>query len=293
MNPRTKARLELLVTACLFSTGGAAIKAAAFGSWQVAGLRSGVAAITVFLFLPAARRIQKGTVGITLLVAVAYAATLILFVLANKLTTAANTIFLQSTAPLYILLLSPVLLKEHIHRRDLGFMAAIAVGMAMFFIGRQNSFATAPDPVKGNLLALFSGVTYAAMLMGLRWMGTRGGSPATAAVIGNLFAFLAASPALFPLGSHGAGDWLVILYLGIFQIGLAYSLLTRAIPHVPALEASLLLFLEPALSPLWAWSVHGEYPGPWALLGGGLIMGAMGFKSWMDARRVGEEAISH
>lgn len=286
MNPRTKARLELLVTACLFSTGGAAIKAAAFSSWQVAGLRSGVAAIAVFALLPASRRIQRATAGVTVLVALAYAATLVLFVLANKLTTAANTIFLQSTAPLYILLLSPLLLKEHIHRRDLWFMGAVALGMALFFIGRQNSFATAPDPVRGNLLAVFSGITYAAMLMGLRWMGTRGGSPATAAAIGNVFAFLAAAPVMFPLGSHGPTDWLVILYLGIFQIGLAYALLSRAIPHVPALEASLLLFLEPALSPLWAWVVHGEYPGPWALLGGALIMGAMGFKSWMDARRV-------
>lgn len=285
MTERTKARFELLATACLFSTGGAAIKAAAFSSWQVAGLRSGVAAVAVFLLVPAARRITRGTAAVTVLVAIAYAATLVLFVLANKLTTAANTIFLQSTAPLYILLLSPLLLKEHIHRRDVGFMAAIGVGMALFFVGRQDSFATAPDPVRGNLLALFSGVTYAAMLMGLRWMGTRGGSPATAAVIGNLFAFLAATPFMFPLGGHGAGDWLVILYLGIFQIGLAYSLLTRAIPHVPALEASLLLFLEPALSPLWAWTFHGEYPGPWSLLGGVLIMGTMAVKSWADSRR--------
>ncbi|HSB54241.1 MAG TPA: EamA family transporter, partial [Gemmatimonadales bacterium] len=128
MQARSRARLELLITAFLFSTGGAAIKSAHFTSWQVAGLRSGVAAIAVLLFLPASRRIARGTGSITVMVAVAYAATLILFVLANKLTTAANTIFLQSTAPLYILLLSPMLLKEHIHRRDLGFMAAIALG---------------------------------------------------------------------------------------------------------------------------------------------------------------------
>lgn len=284
MQERSKARVELLVTAALFSTGGAAIKAAQFTSWQVAGLRSGVAALAIFAFVPASRRIRPGTARITLLTAVAYAATLVLFVLANKLTTAANTIFLQSTAPLYILLLSPLLLKEHIHRRDLGFMAAIGVGMAFFFVGRQDHFATAPDPVRGNILAIASGVTYAAMLMGLRYMGKKGGSPATAAVIGNGLAFLAASSWMFPLGSHTAVDWAVILYLGIFQIGVAYAILTRAINHVPALEASLLLFLEPALSPLWAWVVHGEYPGPWALLGGALIMGAMAVKSWIDAR---------
>jgi DME family drug/metabolite transporter len=286
MNLRTRARLQLLVTACLFSTGGAAIKAAEFTSWQIAGLRSGVAALAIFLLLPASRQLRRGTLGITLLVALAYAATLLLFVLANRLTTAANTIFLQSTAPLYILLLSPLLLREQIHRRDLWFMGAIALGMALFFLGRQRTFATAPDPVRGNLLAVFSGMTYAAMLMGLRWMGTRGGAPAAAAMIGNLVAFFIALPIMLPLGQHRTSDWVVILYLGIFQIGLAYSLLSRAIPHVPALEASLLLFLEPALNPLIAWGVHGEYPGAWALLGGALIMGAMAVKSWIDSRRV-------
>ncbi len=288
MSPRSRARLELLLTATLFSTGGAAIKAAQFSSWQVAGLRSGVAAIAVWLFLPAARRITRGTIGVTLLVAVAYAATLILFVLANKLTTAANTIFLQSTAPVYILLLGPVLLHEHIQRRDLLFMLAIAVGMGFFFVGRQASFVTAPDPVRGNILAAVSGVTYAGMLLGLRWMGTRGGSPAAAAAFGNLFAFLVALPAMGTLRGHAPADWAVILYLGIFQIGLAYALLTRAISHVPALEASLLLFLEPALNPLIAWAVHGEYPGPWALLGGALIMGATGVKAWVDGRSVAQ-----
>ncbi len=281
---RSAARLEILGAALLFSTGGAAIKAAQFSSWQVAGLRSGVAAIAVWLLLPASRQLRRGGVGITILVAVAYAATLVLFVLANKLTTAANTIFLQSTAPLYILLLGPLLLHEAITRRDLAFMAAVGIGMAFFFVGRQESFATAPDPLKGNVFALLSGVTYAALLLGLRWMGTRGGSPAAAVALGNLFAFLFAAPHMFPLGGHGPVDWAVILYLGIFQIGLAYYLLTRGIPQVPAFEASLLLFLEPALNPLFAWLVHGERPGPWALLGGVLIMGATGMKAWTDSR---------
>ncbi|MEO8637254.1 MAG: DMT family transporter [Gemmatimonadales bacterium] len=285
MLPRTRARVEILVVAVLFSTGGAAIKAAQFTSWQVAGLRSGIAALAVWLLVPGARKIPRGTLGVTLLVAVAYAATLILFVLANKLTTAANTIFLQSTAPLYILLLGPLLLREAITRRDLTFMAAVGAGMALFFVGRQATFATAPDPVRGNLLALLSGVSYAAMLLGLRWMGTRGASPAAAVAVGNLLAFLVALPNLFPLGGHGVVDWSVIVYLGVFQIGLAYALLTRAIPHVPALEASLLLFLEPALNPLFAWAVHGESPTRWALLGGVIIIGATAVKAWIDARR--------
>lgn len=279
MKGRATARLEILLCALLFSTGGAAIKAAAFTSWQVAGLRSGLGAIVVWLLLPSARRVASGTWLVTLLVAIAYAATLTLFVLANKLTTAANTIFLQSTAPVYILLLSPWLLHEKIRRDDIAVLVAVAAGMALFFVGRQATYATAPDPVAGNILAAVSGVTYALMLVGLRWMGTRGGQPAAAVAIGNLFAFLAALPMMLPLGTHGAGDWAIIGYLGIFQIGVAYALLTRAVPHVPALEMSLLLFVEPALNPVWAWIFHGEVPGTWALAGGLLIMGATTYRT--------------
>ncbi len=285
MTPRARARLEILAVALLFSTGGAAIKAAAFTSWQVASLRSGVAAVAVLCLVPAARQFRRDRLGLTALVAACYAATLILFVLANKLTTAANTIFLQATAPLYILLLGPWLLREAITRRDLVFMGAVGLGMAFFFVGRQTTFATAPDPVKGNLLALCSGVTYAGMLIGLRRMGTTGASPASAVALGNLAAFLVALPGALPLGHHAPADWGIVLYLGVFQIGLAYAILTRAIPHVPALETALLLFIEPALNPFFAWLVHGEYPGQWALVGGLLIMLATAVKSLLDARQ--------
>ena len=113
------ARAQLVAAALLFSTGGAAIKWVDFGAMQIAGLRSGIAAFALLLLLPAARR---GWSWRTAVVAVGYAATLVLFVVANRLTTAANTIFLQSTAPLYLLLLGPWLLKEPIHRRDFAFM---------------------------------------------------------------------------------------------------------------------------------------------------------------------------
>jgi drug/metabolite transporter (DMT)-like permease len=113
-------------------------------------------------------------------------------------------------------------------------------------------------------------------------MGTRGGAPASAVALGNLLVLLFAVPVALPLGHHPIGDWAVIIYLGVFQIGLAYSLLTRAIPHVPALEVSLLLFLEPALNPIFAWAVHGENPGLWSLLGGAIIMGSTAYKAWSD-----------
>lgn len=276
-------RLEILGAALLFSTGGAAIKATTLTSWQVASFRSGVAALAVLLLVRAARR---GWSWHVLPVGVAYAATMVLFVASNKLTTAANAIFLQSTAPLYVLLAGPLLLKERIRGRDLAFMVPVAVGLTLFFVGSEAPAATAPDPRRGDLMALASGVLWAATIMGLRWLGNReGGEGSTlpTVVAGNGLAFLACLPMALPVAA-GPVDWGVVAYLGVFQIAGAYLLLTAGIRHVPALEASTLLLLEPALSPFWAWMVHGERPGAWALLGGALILGATIARTWLDAR---------
>lgn len=285
MHEHTNARLRLAGAAVLFSTGGAAIKAAQFTSWQVASLRSGIAALALLLLLPAARR---GWTWRAWLVGVAYAVTLTLFVLANKLTTSANTIFLQSTAPLYLLLLGPWLLREHVRPRDLGVMLAVAVGLLLFFLGSERPVATAPDPVRGNMLAALSGVAWAFTVVGLRWLGTverqGGGSGLAAVVIGNLLAFAGCLPAALPLGAHAAQDWVTVIYLGVFQIGLAYILVTSALRQLRAFEASMILLIEPALNPLWAWAVHGEVPGPWAFAGGAIILGATTLKTWLDTR---------
>lgn len=283
---QTGHRLQLLAAAALFSTGGAAIKASALDGWQIASFRSGVAALALLLLLPAARRGWSWHVW---LVGVAYAATLVLFVLANRLTTAANTIFLQSTAPLYILLLGPVLLKEPIRGQDVGFMAAVGLGLALFFVGAETPVATAPDPLRGNVLAALSGVCWAFTVMGLRWMGRQpegGGSPLATVVAGNVIAFLAVLPLALPVERAAWADWLVIGYLGVFQIGLAYVFMTAAIRHVPALEAATLLLVEPALNPVWAWLAHDERPSAWAIGGGALILGATLLKTWWDGRAV-------
>lgn len=289
MTQATVHRLQILGAALLFSTGGAAIKATALTSWQVASFRSGVAAAAVLLLLPAARR---GWSWRVLPVAAAYAATMILFVASNKLTTSANAIFLQSTAPLYILLLGPLLLKEPLRGRDGAFMAALAGGLLLFFVGgTEAAQATAPDPRAGNLLATASGVCWALTVVGLRWLGSRAregkGEDATmpTVVAGNALAFLACLPMALPAGNAGAADWAVIAYLGVFQIGAAYVLLATGLRHVPALEASMLLLLEPALNPVWAWLVHGEAPGPWSIAGGALILGATVARTVLDGRR--------
>src|ERR1017187_2734857 len=153
--------LPLFAAAFLFTTGGAAIKSATLTGWQVASFRSGVAAVVLFLALPEALR---GWSWRIVPVAVAYAATLITFVLASRLTTAADAIFLQSTAPLYLLLLGPLLLREPIRGSDVWYIAAVGVGMTVFFLGTESALATAPDPQRGNLVAAVSGLLHAVML---------------------------------------------------------------------------------------------------------------------------------
>lgn len=267
----------------LFSTAGAAIKACALTSWQVASFRAGVAALAVMVLVPAARR---GVSARAALVGVAYAVTVVLFVLANKLTTAASAIFLTATSPLYIVLLQPLLLRERVARSDLGALAALCAGLVLVLLGVPTAGRTAPDPELGNLLAVVSGATSALMMVGLRWLArgtddTSGAAPA-AVVLGNLFAFAAVLPLALPVAHARSTDGLLLVYLGVFQIGVAYALLLSALRHVAALEASLLLFVEPVLSPVWAWLFHGERPGAWTLAGGAVILTTTAVRGWLE-----------
>ena len=282
-------RARILAAAALFSTGGAAIKACSYDGWQVAAFRSGIAALAVLLMVPAALRAMTWR---SWLVGTTYAATLILFVTANKATTSANAIFLQSTAPLYLVVLGPLMLRDRVRRRDLVFMAAMGLGLALFFVGDQARFETAPHPVRGNVLAALSGVTWALTVIGLRWSGRheegRPGAGAAAVVAGNALAFLFCLWPALPAPAPSVTDALLLLHLGVLQIGLAYVLLTHALRRVPALEASLLLLFEPMLNPLWAWWFQREAPGTFALLGCAVIFGATVVKTLADTGRGAE-----
>jgi drug/metabolite transporter, DME family len=278
-----KARWQLVLAALCFSTAGAAIKWCNFGPWQIASGRALVAMLAIVTLIPEARR--RWTWGVAL-VGMGYAAAGLLFVFANKLTTAASTVFLQATNPLFVVLLAPWLLREPVRRADLTFMSVLAVGLALLFVGGERRFATAPDPVLGNALAAGSAVAWAFTVTGYRWLARRAnrdhGPIAAAAACGNLIVFLVCLPGAVPLAAGRAVDWLIVVYLGVFQLGLAYVFLSRAITRVPALEASLFLLAEPVLSPVWAWLAHGETPGPLAAVGGAVILTATALKSWTD-----------
>jgi drug/metabolite transporter, DME family len=265
-------RLLLLLTALLFSTGGAAIKMASLTAWQIASYRAGLAAVFLWVALPAARNHWTWR---TLVAGTVYAAMVVSFVLSNKLTTAANAILLQSTYPLYLLFLGPLWLRERLRARDLVVVGGVGLGALMIFFSSERAVPTAPDPVRGNLVAVASGFAWALTITALRWMGKRdpqAESAASVVIAGNTIAFLAC----LPLAAGGSAVHLksgvIVLYLGFIQVGLGYYFLTRSIRHVRAADAGILLLIEPVLSPLWAWLIHGEQPGAMALGGGAVLL---------------------
>jgi drug/metabolite transporter (DMT)-like permease len=268
----------------LFSTGGAAIKATSFSAWQVAGFRSGIAALVLLIGMPEARRNWSGR---AIAVGVAYAAVLITFVTATKLTTSANAIFLQDTAPLYMLLIGPLLLRERLRVVDVIVILAVVCGAALLLRGGAPAARTAPNPALGDKIAVASGFAWAMTIAGLRWVG-RGSRDAGAAmrpvIIGNLLAFLGCLPFALPASAPRPVDIAVVAYLGVFQVGLAYVFLSRSLRFVPAVEASTLLLIEPVFNPVWTWLIHGERPGYQAITGGAVIIFAAFFGSLWDAR---------
>ncbi len=298
----TRARLAVVGAALLFSTGGAAIKWSTLPALELAGLRAAIAAVTLLVLLRLPWRSFEPAAVVT---GGAQAASMTLFVVGNKLTTAANTIFLQATAPLYVLLASPRLLGERIARRDLLFLALFAVGLALFFVDAGPAQATAPRPLLGNVAALCSGAAWAATMLGLRWLALRRlrrqdlapaasgtGRPlptrravdpvAAATVLGNVLVALACLPWLVRLPALGGTDLAVALWLGVFQVGAAYALLSYGVRHVRAFDATMLMLVEPVLNPVWAWLVHRETPGAWVLAGGAIVLATTAARTWYN-----------
>lgn len=272
------ARTHVLTAALLFSTAGVVIKATPMSAWQISSLRSAVATLVL---LAAFRQLPRLT-GPTLLVGSLIAATFVTFIAANKLTTAAHAIFIQAAAPIYLVVLSPWLLKERAALRDVPFIATVLVGLVLLALSTTDASTTASHPSLGNVLALLSGITWALSLAGLRWLEQRDttGRPAVnATIVANLLVAVTCLPLAWPLHDLAVADWFIVVYLGAFQLGLAYVLLVHGLRRLTAIETSLLLLFESALNPVWTWLGHGESPGSLGLVGGALILVATTMRS--------------
>lgn len=270
-----KGIIAVIVAALLWSTGGLFIKLITLNSLQLSFFRSLFAGIVILaLFRKDAIKFNKWSIMTGLF----YAGVLVFFVMATKLTTAANAIFLQYTAPIYVLILEPLLLKTKFERLNLITIIFCFLGMALFFVGKLT-----PGDIEGNTFALISGLCLTGMFLGMRKSGEE--YKWSTIFWGNFFVALVCSFSMIGIESLSSGDLLMVGYLGVFQIGIAYVIFSYGINKVEAIEASLLAMIEPVLNPVWVLIGYGETPSSYAIAGGVIIVAAIALRTVMVERR--------
>ena len=271
----------LLITAVLWSLGGVLVKSIDWNPMAIAGTRSAIALPVIIACVgwPGFRfsRLQIGG-------AIAYAGTVIFFVIATRLTTAANAIFLQYTAPIYVAIAAYWWLGERTRRIDWVVIGVALCGIAVFFFDELTT-----EGLWGIIAALGSGVAFASLVLCLR--KDRAGSPVAAVMLGNFMTALLGLPFMIATELPSAKGWMALALLGTVQLGISYVLYTIAIKRVTAMEATLIPLLEPILNPLWVMLLVGERPGPWASVGGGLVIGAVLVRGMVMLRRPAPEVV--
>jgi drug/metabolite transporter, DME family len=268
----------VFIAVLMWSTGGVLIKLTSLDASQLTFYRSGLAAVTVLILT------RKNGLALNLfgaITSVIYAALLFLFVWATKHTTAANAIFLQYTAPIYILIFAPFVIGERFHFRDLITIIFCIGGMSLFFVGKLEI-----TDYQGNIAALASGIFLGLYIMLLRHPKAATANAAIAVIYGNLLlaainlpAGIASAPTLT------ARDALLVSTLGVFQIGLSYILFIKGVTlGTRPLDASIIGFFEPILNPVWVFLFYGEQPSRWAILGGLVIVATVAGHSFIQYR---------
>ncbi len=262
MTEHQKGILAIISAALLWSTGGLFIKLISLDAYQLSFYRSIFSALTFVLLF------RKKVLVFNLPVflnGIFYAGILILFVVATKLTTAANAIFLQYTAPIYVLIFEPLLLKTKLKAVNVISVFIAFLGMTLFFVGEIS-----PSHLEGNLVALLSGICFAAFLIGIRKSSEEFRVPAI--FWGNIFIPILCFNSVYPEFKISLENFLMVVYLGIFQIGLAYAIFTYSIKRIEGIEAALIAMIEPVMNPIWVYLGYGEKPSPFAILGGIIIL---------------------
>ncbi|MBC7911877.1 MAG: EamA family transporter [Pyrinomonadaceae bacterium] len=277
--PHFSPLLLVLGAALLWSTGGLFVKWTSLSAFELTFYRSLLAAATVALLT---RREGFGINRLTILASVLYAALLLLFVIANKKTTAANAIFLQYTSPIYMLIFEPIFYKEKFRRADLITVLVCIGGMSLFFVGQLK-----PDDIEGNIAALVSGLCMGFYFLLLRHPRAQEVNRASSVIYGNLLLVAICAPVgLAVIPALGVNDVVAVSYLGIIQIGVAYTLFTLGMARgVRSLDAGIVGYIEPVLNPVWVFIFLKERPSQWAVLGGAIIVSAVVSHMILRARK--------
>jgi drug/metabolite transporter (DMT)-like permease len=271
------------VCAVLWSSAGVLFKLV---DWNVGAIWSVRCAIAATALWALRRPSLAGLSGAEWRAACALASTTGLFILANKLTTAANAILIQYSAPIWVALLSSWMLGERASRLDWLTIATVIGGVALFFVEQLRL-----DHVAGNLVALASGVAFAVSVTAIRQVALTQGragplDPLRPMLLGNILGAVLGAPFVFMSSPPGLIGWGALVALGLFQQAASYLLYAWSMRHATALEATLMAAIEPILSTIWVALAFGERPGPWALAGGAVVLGAITARGVLGRRTV-------
>lgn len=270
-----KGLAAVFFAALIWSTGGMFIKLIPLSAIQICFFRS-ILAAGVFLLLFGKKSFNFDK--FVLINSLLYAGVLISFVNATKMTTAANAIFLQYTAPIYVFIFEPLIFKTRFEKLNLITIFICFTGMILFFVGELT-----PGHIWGNLAALLSGVLFAAMMLGMR--KNKPENQQASIFYGNLIVCLIAFPSLFAIDAMELQTATKLLYLGIVQIGIAYAFFSYGIKRTLAIEASLISMVEPVLNPVWVFFGYGEIPATLSIIGGIVILTGVAAKSFLTDKR--------
>jgi drug/metabolite transporter (DMT)-like permease len=275
MNDHLRGTLALLIAALLWSTGGLLIKSIPLSALAIAGLRSAIAAVVILAYV---RRPQFTWSRAQWGASISYMLTVLLFVSATKLTTAANAILLQYTAPVWVALFSAIVTKEKLTRLDIISVITVCIGMAVFFIDSVSA-----GGMTGNIIAVLSGMAFAGVALSMR--AQHGASTRESILLGNVLTAVVCLP--FMESFSPTTDTVVrILLLGVLQLGVSYILYSWALAHVRAIEAVLITMIEPLLNPVWVIIGMGEVPTWTTAVGGAIVIGVVAVRGILFARRL-------
>ena len=270
--------LQMILCSVLWSTAGIFMKMLPWHGFAVAGLRSLISGLTIAAYMAMKGyrfMINRKTLMTGCFAGVNY----VCFAVANKMTTAANAIVLQFTAPVFILIFSALFLGQKIRKGDLAVVLTVLVGIALFFLDQLG-----PSTAAGNLVALFSGMLMAGMYVTVGSIGLE--ARFSGIVLGQAVAFLIGLPVVIATRPvMNAVTVSAILALGIFQLGIAYVLYVCASAKCSALACCLLGAVEPLLNPVWVMIFDGETPGVYALIGGVIVIAAVTAWGVWDSRQ--------
>lgn len=265
LSEHQKGLLYVFTAALLWSSGGLFIKLISLSAMQLSFFRCSIAAIAfAIIFRKRILLVNK----LSVLNSFVYAIVLISFVIATKTTTAANAIFLQATAPIYVLIFEPLITKTKYERLNIITVGVCIIGMILFFVGKLE-----PGHLEGNLVALVSGITFAALFLGMKKNEPQ--YQQGSIFLGNVIVAIVCFPFITSLEVLTFSDLWMVTFLGVFQIALAYAFFASGLKRIYAVEASIIAMVEPVLNPVWVFIGYGETPSLTAIFGGLIILGAI------------------